>query len=242
MSQSISFVSLGPGEAELITLKGWKTLREADLIFCPGTPGTVPGKQKSHAARILRELEIAPDRIRLFTLPMSKQREEALRVYDQVRQEATEAFREQKRVCIVAEGDAGFYASIHYIYEKMSADGIPVRHLPGIPAFIAAGARGGLHLASGEERLLVIPGTATPEEIERHVAHGDVAVIMKLSQCAGEVRKCMKAHPEYEYHYFEKVGTEEEVYTNEVSRIETAGFPYFSLMVIRPKRQISGDF
>ena len=34
----IIFVSLGPGEAELITLKGLKALQNADCIFCPETP------------------------------------------------------------------------------------------------------------------------------------------------------------------------------------------------------------
>jgi len=34
----IQFVSLGPGEAELITLKGLKALQNADCIFCPETP------------------------------------------------------------------------------------------------------------------------------------------------------------------------------------------------------------
>lgn len=34
----ITFVSLGPGEAELITLKGLKALQAADCIFCPETP------------------------------------------------------------------------------------------------------------------------------------------------------------------------------------------------------------
>ena len=33
----IRFVSLGPGEPDLITLKGLKALQGADCIFCPAT-------------------------------------------------------------------------------------------------------------------------------------------------------------------------------------------------------------
>ena len=33
----VIFVSLGPGEPELITLKGLKALQNADCIFCPET-------------------------------------------------------------------------------------------------------------------------------------------------------------------------------------------------------------
>lgn len=33
----VIFVSLGPGEPELITVKGLKALQTADCIFCPET-------------------------------------------------------------------------------------------------------------------------------------------------------------------------------------------------------------
>ena len=40
MSYPICFVSLGPGDPELITLKGLKALQNADCIFCPETRTT----------------------------------------------------------------------------------------------------------------------------------------------------------------------------------------------------------
>ena len=39
MNHPIHFVSLGPGDPELITLKGLKTLQKADIIYCPATQG-----------------------------------------------------------------------------------------------------------------------------------------------------------------------------------------------------------
>lgn len=228
----VTFVSLGPGEAELITLKGLKALQAAHCIFCPET--TLPeGHRTSRAADIMHQLGIADDIIHRFTLPMSKQRQLALAAYDCVYAEAAALQQEGKNVCIVAEGDAGFYASIHYIFEKLQADGLPVKHVAGIPAFIAAGARAGLHMASQEERLTVIPGTATTEDIVKLMQEKGVAVIMKLSQCADEMHRCMELHPEYSYHYFENVGTDREVYLNDVQQIEERRFPYFSLLIVR---------
>ena len=37
MSRPIYFVSLGPGDAELITLKSLHALQQADIIYCPST-------------------------------------------------------------------------------------------------------------------------------------------------------------------------------------------------------------
>ena len=161
------------------------------------------------------QLDIPENTVHRFPLPMSKQREKALSAYDEVYMESSTLRQQGKKVCIVAEGDAGFYSSIHYVYDKLQADGIPVKHIPGIPAFIAAGALGGLHVASQEERLTV--------------------VIMKLSRCTDEIHRCIRLHPEYRYHYFENVGTPEEKYINDSKRIAAIRFPYFSLLIIRPE-------
>lgn len=232
MSHPIQFVSLGPGDPELITLKGWRQLKGADAVYCPETL-TRDGRRLSRAADILLQLGVAEDAIRRFHLPMSKQRERALEAYDRVYAEARQLQARGKRVCIVAEGDAGFYSSIHYIYEKLQAAGVPVTHIAGIPAFIAAGALGGLHVASQEQRLTVMPGNATAEELEHLMADGGTVVIMKLSQCTDEMHRCIGLHPEYAYHYFENVGTPEEVYTCDTHCIAATKFPYFSLLIVQ---------
>ena len=41
----ILFISLGPGDPELITLKGWKALQAADIVFCPETDRRTPSKE-----------------------------------------------------------------------------------------------------------------------------------------------------------------------------------------------------
>ena len=195
----VIFVSLGPGEPELITVKGLKALQTADCRFSPETLAK-DGNRVSRAADILLQLDIPENTVHRFPLPMSKQREKALSAYDEVYMESSTLRQQGKKVCIVAEGDAGFYSSIHYVYDKLQADGIPVKHIPGIPAFIAAGALGGLHVASQEERLTVIPGITTTEEIEKLTSENSAVVIMKLSRCTDEIHRCIRLYPEYRYH------------------------------------------
>lgn len=228
----ILFISLGPGDPELITLKGWKALQAADIVFCPETEGR-NGERTSRAADIVRQLGVGDDHIRRFLLPMSKRREAALQAYDGVYAEARALQDEGLHICIVAEGDAGFYSSVHYVFERLRADGRAAEHVAGIPAFIAAGALAGLHIASQEQWLTVLPGTATAQELERLIGDGGTIVIMKLSQCADEVRRCMARHPEYTYHYFENVGTATEFYTCDAAVVAARRFPYFSLMIVQ---------
>jgi precorrin-2/cobalt-factor-2 C20-methyltransferase len=229
----VVFVSLGPAEAELITLKGYRILQQADTILCPATT-TKKGGVSSRAADILRKLAIEEDRISLFPLPMSKDRSMAMQVYNRMCDVATEYNRAGRRVVVVAEGDAGFYSSVHYVFDKLHGAGIPVSSVPGIPAFIACGAVGGLHVVQQEERLMVIPGNANAGELIRLLESEMTVVIMKLSQCAAEIRKFISQTPAaYHYHYFENVGTKEEYYTHSADELLDRTFPYFSLMIIR---------
>ena len=208
----IRFVSLGPGEPDLITLKGLKS--------------------SSRALSILNTLGFS-DTVQCFRLPMDKDRTLALRSYEAVYESSKILRAEGQNVVIVAEGDAGLYSSIHYIYDKLQQDDIPVEQIAGIPAFIASGAMAGLHIVSQEERLIVIPGHVTAKELDDYLKHQTVVVIMKLSQCIDEVHQCIINHPEYQYHYFENVGTEKEYYSCSTEELREKRYPYFSVMIIR---------
>lgn len=226
----VYFVSLGPGDAGLVTLKSLHVLQQADRIYCPAT-GAKTGKEVSRAAGLLRELKIDKE-ISTFLLPMDKDRRKAMEVYRRMFGEIRQEYRKGKRIAVAVEGDAGIYASIHYVLDALREDGIPVEQLPGIPSFIASGAAARLHLVSGQEKLVVIPGDITATELDAYLHTGHVLAVMKLSRCADVVRNYITHHPEYEYHYFENVSTEKEYHTCDTEELAEKEFPYFSLMVI----------
>ena len=66
MNHPIHFVSLGPGDPELITLKGLKTLQKADIIYCPATQGK--HGIISRATDILKAIEVDESLIHPFTV------------------------------------------------------------------------------------------------------------------------------------------------------------------------------
>lgn len=231
----IQFVSLGPGDPELITLKGFRILEKAAIIFCPGTISS-NGSIRSRSGEILRQLGMKEEQISVFPLPMSKDREAAFESYRTVYTQALECYQKGMRVAIVAEGDAGFYASIHSIFDDLQKEQIPVEQIAGIPAFIAAGASSGLHIVQQEERLVVIPGVTTLNELTEYLAHGTVIVIMKLSQCVEEVHQLLATETGYQFHYFENVGTDKHYYTTDTRELIEKKFPYFSLMIIKPTK------
>lgn len=233
MQTPVYFVSLGPGDPELITLKALNILRQSHSIFYPATR-TRQGEVISRAADILRALDIPESALCTFILPMSKDRSLAHQAYDGVYEEVVKLYDGQKKIAIVAEGDAGFYSSIHYIQDRLKDAGLTSQRVAGVPAFIAAGALGGIHVVKQEEKLVVLPGVVTAEELDGYLTSGVTVVIMKLSQCAGMLSAFIQEHDGYHYHYFEQVGTAKEYYSDKREEIAGSGFPYFSLLIIKP--------
>ena len=226
-------ISLGPGDPELITLKALKALNAVEVIFCPGTKSG-EGRMKSRALDILRQLEVDETKIRLFQVPMSRDRQEALCAYDRVCGEVLELVRSGKSVGITAEGDACFYSSAHYMYGQLAQVGFPVAMIAGVPAFIAAGASVGLHLVKQQERLLVIPGDVIVEELLETIVAKRTLVIMKEPLGEAVLRPFIARHPELHYYYFEQVGTGQEYYSSVREEILGHSFTYFSILVIKP--------
>lgn len=233
MKGKVIGVSLGPGEPDLITWKALKSLQSVDYIFCPATLSE-KGKIKSRSLDILRQLPVNTGRIRSFDVPMSRNRQAALEAYDRVCQQIIVLADQGKTVALTAEGDACFYSSAGYLYQKLKDAGYVVEMVAGIPAFIAAGASVGLHIVKQQERLLVVPGDVRAQELQKTLEEGYTVVIMKVPLGEQVIRRFMTDHPDLYYSYFEQVGTPFEYHTTDLREIRTRPFTYFSVLVVRP--------
>jgi len=223
---SVYFLSLGPGGAENVTWGTIKILQDCDQIYCFGTDS------QSFAAETLSLLPIkAP--VHVVVLPMQKEREAAWQVYQDLAATIKEKLSLGEKIAVATEGDSGVYATTHYVKDLLDGSGIETEQSAGIPSFIAAGARAGLHLVSQKERLLVVPGKISIQEIVDMVENRTTVVIMKLSMATDIVHECMKSHPEFQYHFFSHIGQPEEIYSYDREALLQQDFPYFSLMIIK---------
>lgn len=228
----IHFVSLGPGDPELITLKALRQLEQADTIYTP-VPVSRKGRHSSKAEEMMLSLGIRPEQILLYDLPMSKDRDGAQQAYLDVADQVIAQVQVQPEasIAIVAEGDCGFFSSSAYIAEHLEAAGLRYEQHCGVPAFIACNARLQGQLVQLEEQCTVIPGQATDEEWQRAWASPHTIVVMKGSLCEAELKHAITAHPERHWHYFEFVGMEKEFISSSPEAILERSFPYFSILI-----------
>lgn len=229
----VAFLSLGPGDSDLLTVKAVKLLKDADVVMVPATRGN-DGQVKSRAAAIIGEW-CETGRIETISLPMQKEREAVKKVYDECFERIVTWYHQGKRVVVAVEGDVSIYASVHYVLERLQQAGIPVRQQPGIPSFIAAAARAGLSLCSQQQKLIILPGDAEVGTLKQLLATNHVVVIMKLSQCQQALKDLL--HQEQHTvvcHYFENVGTPDEYHSTNPEEIMARQLPYFSLCILYP--------
>ncbi len=209
-----------------MTLGNAKVIEAADTIFCFGSHGT------SHCADTLYELT-DKSKVTVIDTPMLKNRDKVMEVYSNLAQQVQILYNQGKSIAIATEGDTGIFATSHYVMDMLTSQGIHCHQHAGIPSFIGAGAIANLHLVKLNERLLIIPGDTTADELAHLVENGTNLVIMKLSMATEAVHKCMDMHPEYHYHYFRNIGMSDQEYNNDIEILRGMTFPYFSLMIIQ---------
>lgn len=233
MIYPVCFVSLGPGDPDLITLKGLKQLQSADLIYCPATQSK-EGVFQSRSKQLLEELQITRP-VALFHVPMDKDRNKAQQVYKELSDAILQEQGLGKRIVLVAEGDAGFYSSIHYVMDYLQQHNVLMERVAGVPAFIAAGVLANLHIVKQEEQLHVIPGKTSKEELCFLLQRQYTIVIMKLSQASDLIKEMRPELSEMDWFYFENIGCDNQIHLTDKEVILARNFPYFSLLIIKPQ-------
>lgn len=222
-------VSLGPGDPGLLTLKAFETLTEADVIYCPATRGP-DGAVTSVACDILRALVLPAEKFRLMAVPMSHRRAAAEASYEESWKAVAADCRAGRKVAVTTVGDAGFYSTLTSILEMARRDGIAFSVVPGVPAFLAAGAAARIPLALRDERVEVVSRIGSDHELDRLLGGGNTVVVMKLSMVRDRLLSWLEKSSAA-FVYAEKIGMEGEFVTSDIEELRSRNIPYLSLLI-----------
>lgn len=228
----IAIVSLGSATPEDISMRAYGKLQTADEIYCLGEA----------AHRIVAALPAGTalaQRCQILEIPMSSDRTEAIRYYEQL---ATRLLDQQGRglACsVVTIGDAGTYATVQYLADLLRQAGAEMEVVPGIPYYIAAAAAFGQGLVRQDESLLVLSKVASESQLREALGQGHTVVVMKLSRCADIVREVI-AEDNNDFIYAEHLGNPalELLTSDRETLLARQPIPYFSLIIVRSSRSI----
>ncbi len=184
MKYPVYFVGAGPGDPELITVKGKRLLEEADRIVYAGSlvPRALLENRKAGAA--------------IFdSAPLTLEETHALLAEGSLRGE---------RVVRLHTGDPSLYGAIQEQMELLDRDGIPYEVVPGVSAVFAAAAelRQELTLPEVSQTLILtrLAGrTPTPpgEELRSLAAHQATLIIyLSVQQMGNVASELLHSYPE----------------------------------------------
>lgn len=116
----IYFIGAGPGDPELITVKGARLLKEADVIIYTGS--------------------LVNPKILEYCRPEVETYNSATMTLDDILAVMRRAHKEQLTVARVHTGDPSLFGAIQEQMDALAAEGIPFQVVPGVSSFLAAAA------------------------------------------------------------------------------------------------------
>ena len=193
-------VGVGPGDPELLTLLGLRTLREADTIIVPVRDDV---DEIGYAERVVRHhLPDEPIVRAPFALTdrsgVSDRREQA---WAAAATAVVAAFDDgAKRVAFATIGDPNVYSTFGYLADSVLElrPDTDVDTVPGVTAMQSLAAAGRTTLCEGSEPLVLYPAAGAPERLDALLTHELLADATVVAYKGGRhwpaVRGILAAH------------------------------------------------
>ncbi len=227
-------VGLGPGDADLMTVRAHKLLASAAHVAFfrkagrPGqarriVDGLLPAGVVEHAMEYPVTTEIAVD---------DPAYNEALSgFYAACAGQLRSLSDDGHDVVILCEGDPFFYGSFMHLYTRLAATH-PVQVVPAITGMSGAWTATGRPITWGDDILTVLMGTLPEARLARHMAQSDALVIMKIGRHIEKVRRALAAAGRLEEAWLVEFATMPGQKVVRLAEAEGRVTPYFSIVLV----------
>ena len=222
-------IGVGPGDPELMTLKGARL-----LAACPVVAYPAPETGDSLARRIAAPHMPGEATEIIIRTPMSSDRFPTEEVYDRAATEIGEHLDAGRDVGVLCEGDPFFYGSFMYLFARL-AERWPVEVVPGVSSLMACAATLRTPLAARNDVLTVLPAPLDDTILSDRLTTCDAAAIIKVGRHFGRVRELLRTLGLAERaRYIERATmTEQNVF--ELNDVDADAVPYFSMILVHAR-------
>ena len=220
-------IGVGPGDPDLITVKGLRALRAAPVLAYPA-PETGESLARAIVAPHLESMTKTEIPIRM---PMVAARFPARDVYDRAARTIGGHLDAGRDVACLCEGDPFFYGSFSFLFERL-VERYPVRVIPGVSSLTACAAAVGAPLATRNDVLAVVPATLGEAALRARLEAVEAAAIIKVGRHVAKVRAVLDSLGlTASAHYVERATMEHERRLP-LADLDTAEAPYFSMILV----------
>lgn len=222
-------IGVGPGDPELLTIKAARLIAAADIVAYPTNKDGTSIAQQIAASHMRKNVKTYG-----FYVPMNVDRKAANQAYDQAADEMRKHLKAGKNVACLCEGDAFFYGSFAYIFERLSAD-FEVEIIPSMPAFVAASAALKIPMLVQNEDLQIIPATLDEAILIDKIRTGSNVAIYKVGRHFAKLRQIIQHLGLLEKANLVEYVSQSQQKVTPMAQTDAATRPYFSMIIINKR-------
>lgn len=229
-------IGVGPGDPELLTLKAYRILREADVIFCPEKESGAG----SFAYDIVKDL-LADVKAEIVNLvyPMHYHGHTLREMWEMNARLIADRLEGGQTGAFITLGDPAVYSTFMYTLPYIERAGVEVEVVPGITSFCAVADTMKMPLVAWDEDLVVAPVRKNSSEDLGNVLkqHDNVVLMKPSSNKEALIRAIRENHLEDNFVLITKTGTGEEHLVTDFKELEQYEIPYLSTVIIKKCRE-----
>lgn len=185
-------ISVGPGDPELMTLKGIKVIEKCPVVAAPRTK-----EGKSLALDIAKEaVSLEGKEILYLDFLMTKDAAKLEESHSCLAGMLINVLSKGRDVAMLNLGDVSVYSTFSYMHRRVEEQGYPVVMIPGVTSFCASAAELGVSLTAMDKPLHIIP--AGHEGLEESLAFPGTKVLMKTGRALPKVKEALQEAGLYE--------------------------------------------
>lgn len=233
-------IGVGPGDPDLLTIKGAKILASCPHVFVP-TP-------KFGAASLA--LSIAKPHIHYdaviheILFPMTSDKAELSLRWQESARTVSDVLANGSDGCFLTLGDAFLYSTYIYLLRELRKllPDLKVVTVPGVTAFSAAASMAEFPVGEAKETVVIVPTADDLREVERALTTGGTVILMKIGKRLPRILDCLRQAGALDRAVFvSRVGLEGEKIETDLTKLQgsEADMGYMSIILVRGRAGVS---
>jgi len=227
-------LGLGPGAADLMTVRADRLLRAAKhLAFFRkvGRKGQartiVDGLIPEDATEFAMEYPVTTE----IPLSVPRYNEILSRFYTDCTAHLRSLVEAGEDVVVLCEGDPFFYGSFMHLYIRLRDD-VPVEVVPAVTGMSAAWTATGDPVTWGDDVMTVVMGTLPEEDLVHYMDSADAIVVMKIGRNIDKVRRALTRAGRFDAAWLVEYAAMDTQTVCPLAEVGDKVTPYFSIVIV----------
>lgn len=231
-------IGVGPGDADLLTIKAAKAIRDADIVMCPASAADRPSIALSIVSDLVDE---SRQQVTKLVFPMTKDRDVLEETWRNNAEIMAETVATGKDVVYLTVGDPYLYSTWIYMHRHLSSKhpDMKIDVIPGIVSMFSFASKVGVSIAEGAEKVAVIPSCYDMAGVREIAKNAESMIFLKDGRYFDQVIQVLRESGFGDDSVFaigQSLGTDQEVIQKmTLGQVDEAdlGSRYFSILVVK---------